>query len=65
MNVNDFYVSFGAVDALNPRAGYQIRIESDTGRTILFTSQDPSTGKPLTTAADCLRVAGYYIKEAA
>lgn len=51
----------GPIDLLNPGAGYTLRISrSDNGETILFTSIDPATGFNLHTAADCVRVLGYY-----
>jgi len=47
-------------DHLNAGFGYQIRVVDQSGRTILFTSRDPSTGRDLLTYDDALRVAVGY-----
>lgn len=49
-------------DNLNPGFGYQIRIQDQQGKTLLFTSRDPSTGKDLLTLGEALLVASYYAK---
>ena len=56
--MDSYNVTFGPIDALNPGCGYQIRVERN-GCTLLFTSNNPSTGKPLNYAG-CLEVAGMY-----
>lgn len=55
-------VTFGLCDSLNPRIGYQLRIEdAETGTPILFTARDPRTHYDLLTVTDVQRVISYYI----
>lgn len=54
------HASISLCDNLNPGFGYQVRITNDRGQDILFTANDPNTGKDLLTWADALRVLGYY-----
>lgn len=61
--MRDLRVSFGPVDSLNPRCGYQVRVEdSATGKTLAFTANDPMTGNPLLTPADCMAVVARHVE---
>lgn len=60
--MRDLAVTFAPIDALNPRCGYALRIESGA-RVLIYTSVAPDTGDPLRTPADCLRVLAMYIDE--
>lgn len=51
-------VFISLVDWLNPGFGYQIRIQRGE-ETVLFTSNHPKTGKPLT-YKDCVEIANSY-----
>lgn len=57
-NRENWLVEFTTIDWLNPQFGYSIKIMHEE-RTVLFTSQHPVTGQPLS-YKDCLEVAAMY-----
>jgi len=52
--------SFTLCDVLNPKIGYQVKINRRE-ETLLFTSRDPVTGADLLTARDCLDVIDAFV----